>query len=194
MTPRVLEPRSWTLLVTLLFLTTCFGSLPSARALQCYVGKYDCFPECTVSELDECYFINSDIAFNTSESDSEELEWSCARTFEECGSADCSSGLSLTTEHVEECAEGEIYCYDEFRQPQNNRYGKTAIWGFEAVHIRGCASECVDRNQSITTGTGVSCCTTDLCNSAPGRLRFSALLFVLCSFFVTFMASLPFSY
>jgi len=143
--------------------------LSIGTALKCFSGKLDCFPDCVenaieaagVDAVEEAALLIESCSFNLSNG---EKIWSCARSLETCGiSADCTKGLNLAVEV--ECEDDEYYCYDRFRRPQNSRFGKTPVWGFEAVHERGCAKNCTAFNASMATGVGQRCCKADLCNA-----------------------------
>jgi hypothetical protein len=53
--------------------------------------------------------------------------------------------------------------------PQNSRYGKTAVWGYEEVRVRACAKTCEASNATAAMGYAVGCCQEDLCNMV-GRM------------------------
>ncbi|GBG33763.1 Hypothetical Protein FCC1311_099862 [Hondaea fermentalgiana] len=126
------------------------------------------------------------------ETDAGTPTWVCARNFEACNTtAECTLGLALPTANcsdagadpdfcIETCSGEQDVCVDEFRHPQNSRFGKSAVWGFEEVHVRGCASTCEALNQSADTGIGVTCCTDDLCNTSSRASVAPVLLVALC--------------
>lgn len=139
----------------------------NCSGLRCYVSKHDCFPTCADAseqilaernKIDHCSFVGAT---------GDDFEWSCNRTLEACPeSVDCEIGLKKNEQDVEECDALETFCVEQFRKPQNSRNGKNPVWGFEEVIVRSCAASCVEKNQSDASGIGVSCCTTDLCNTA----------------------------
>ncbi len=158
------------------------AALNTCNALECYTGKLDCYNSCenasqTLNETD------TDLSIE--QCSFQDGEWNCSRSYSNCKhSLDCAKGL-LKTE-IQTCQPGENFCVDEYRRPQNSRYGKTPVWGFEAVHVLGCASSCTNVTASKDTGVGMLCCTTDLCN--PASISRPTLVLVALATYVAFLS------
>jgi hypothetical protein len=164
------------------------GLLPASLALTCYKVKQDCFAVCE-QPISECFYRKKAIlepsSDNTCESH-EEYYWDCQRNLSGCEPPDCQYNLAVNESFAVVCAPEETYCYDLWRKPQNSRYGKTVVWGFENVHERGCARSCEPTNASTMTGITMSCCSSDLCNStAPSAV---SILYSLGLIFLQFLS------
>jgi hypothetical protein len=144
---------------------------PSTRALRCYRVVTDCFSTCS-QPISECSFqVQPRLAVvNDTECGAvDEYVWVCGRNLSSCTPPACAKNLAVDASDAVECAADEKFCFDLWRKPQNSRYGRTVVWGYENVHARGCARTCTPSNQSDLTGMTMGCCTADLCNAGARR-------------------------
>mmetsp|Transcript_15778 Transcript_15778/g.19568 ORF Transcript_15778/g.19568 Transcript_15778/m.19568 type:complete len:200 (-) Transcript_15778:856-1455(-) len=157
-----------------------------ADSLRCYSAIFDCFPECVPQNatgkrilvaFQVLVFTDCELLLGSSSCEFVQLgdseqgthKWKCDRNYDSCSASNgippsCKSGVNWTAMEVVECNQSQSYCFTHFREPQNSLHGKQAVWGFEAVFVKGCASTCENVSQSIYSGIGKECCTTDLCN------------------------------
>ncbi len=154
-----------------LVLAALCARAPGTRALRCYSAVTDCYSTCTQA-ISECSFQlqpRLEVVNDTACGAVDEYVWVCGRNLSSCAPPACGNNLAVDASDAVECAADEKFCFDLWRKPQNSRYGRTVVWGYESVHARGCARSCTPSNQSDLTGMTMGCCTSDLCNTGTGR-------------------------